>query len=42
MKYKIDDLNRKSIEILSSKYVWSLGRDYSWVTITINKKKAHR
>ena len=41
MKNKIDDLNRRSIEILSSKYVWNLGRDYSWVTITINKKKAH-
>ena len=41
MKNKIDDLNRKSREILSSKYVWNLGRDYSWVTITIHKKKTH-
>ena len=42
MKNKIDDLNRKSKEISSGKYVWNLGRDYSWVTITINKKKSHR
>ena len=42
MKNKIDDLNRKSVEIQNSKYIWNLGRDYSWVTITINKKKAHQ
>ena len=42
MKNKIDDLNRKSREIQNSKYIWNLGRDYSLVTITINKKKAHQ